>query len=214
MTGLGIQVWGLLLNGLRIGSWHSNVMELLEVLRVLGHSYRLASMGGGSGVVFSRFTLAFCTTLVAATVCKLAWQRPALQAFRGVRIRKRCRASEDELRPHDSIVRSRKKLMTGSPIIYWGQLIPKGVIHEIRHNRTSCCRCIFEHGRFRADKVGSESPARQDRNGSAATEQRQSERQRRWPNYIERHWQFAIRRLWRRNKQPQLSQLALFAAWP
>jgi hypothetical protein len=87
MTGLGIQEWGLLLNGLRIGFWHSNVMELLEVLRVLSHSYRLASMGGSSDVVFSRFTLGFCRTVVAATVCKLAWRRPALQAFCGVRIR-------------------------------------------------------------------------------------------------------------------------------
>ncbi len=81
MTGLGIQAWGLLLNGLRIGFWHGNVMDVLEILRVFGHSYRLASMGGSSVVVFSRFTLGFCWTVVVTTVFKRAWRMPALQAL-------------------------------------------------------------------------------------------------------------------------------------
>jgi hypothetical protein len=87
MTGLGIQALTLLLNGLRIGFGHNNVMELLEVLRIFAHSYRLASMGNGSGVVSGRFTLAFCRTVVAAVICKIAWRRPAVHAFRSVRIR-------------------------------------------------------------------------------------------------------------------------------
>ena len=87
MSALGIQAWALLLSGVRIGSWHSNVVELLEVLRVLGNSYRLASMGGSSCVFLSRFTLGFFTTVVAANTGKLTWRIPALQALRGLRIR-------------------------------------------------------------------------------------------------------------------------------
>ena len=87
MTGLGIQVWGLLLNSLRIDFWHGNFMELLDVLRVFGHSYRLASMGGDSGAVFGQFTLGFCSTVVAAALSKLARRTPAVLTVRGVRIR-------------------------------------------------------------------------------------------------------------------------------
>ena len=85
MTGLGIQAWALVLIGLRVGFRHNDVMELLEVLRVFAHSYRLASMGCGSAISFNRSMLCFCRTLVEAAMCKTAWQRPALQRFRGVK---------------------------------------------------------------------------------------------------------------------------------
>ena len=73
MIGLGIQALGLLTNGLRIGFWHSDVVELLEVVRVLGQSYRLASMGDSSCMVFGRFMFCFGRTVLAATLCKLVW---------------------------------------------------------------------------------------------------------------------------------------------
>jgi hypothetical protein len=60
-----------LLNGLRIGFWHTNALLLLEVLRVVCQSYGLASMGGNSGVVFGRFTIDFCRALVVTTLCQL-----------------------------------------------------------------------------------------------------------------------------------------------
>jgi hypothetical protein len=87
MTSLGIQAWVLLFNGFRTEFWHDNVMELLEVLRVFGNSYRLASMGGSSGVVFSRFTVCFCRTVVAGAASNLASRRSVLEALRNVRIR-------------------------------------------------------------------------------------------------------------------------------
>ena len=87
MSALGIQAWALLLSGVRIGSWHSNVVELLEVLRVLGNSYRLASVGGSSCVFLGRFALGFFRTVVAANTGKLTWRMTALQALRGFRIR-------------------------------------------------------------------------------------------------------------------------------
>jgi hypothetical protein len=87
MTCLGIQAWVLLLSGLRIAFWHSNVLELLEVLRVLGNSYRLASMGVSSGVVFGRFTLAFCRAVVMGAVCNLGSRCAVREILRNVRIR-------------------------------------------------------------------------------------------------------------------------------
>jgi hypothetical protein len=53
MTGLGIQVWALPLNGIRIAFGYMYLTELFDVLRILSNSYRLASTtGGGSGVVY------------------------------------------------------------------------------------------------------------------------------------------------------------------
>jgi hypothetical protein len=72
MTGLGIQAWALLLGGLRMAFWHSSVMELLEVLRVLANAYRLASPTGSSDVVYGRFAAGFCKTVIAGAVCNAA----------------------------------------------------------------------------------------------------------------------------------------------
>jgi hypothetical protein len=62
MTGLGIQAWLLSSIGIRT----------VFVLHILGNSYRLASLGVGSAVVYGRFTLGFCRTVVIGAVCNLA----------------------------------------------------------------------------------------------------------------------------------------------
>lgn len=71
MTGLGIQVWLMSLIGIRTALVHREIMEMLEVFHILGNSYRLASLGVGSAVVYCRFTLAFCWTVVVIAACNL-----------------------------------------------------------------------------------------------------------------------------------------------
>ena len=87
MTSLCIQAWVLPLIGIRSALAHSEIMEMLEVLDFLGNSYRLASSGGSSSVVYSRFTFDFCRAFAAGTACNLASRRSALQALRNVRTR-------------------------------------------------------------------------------------------------------------------------------
>ncbi len=72
MTGLGIQAWLMALIGIRTAFVHREIMEMLEVLHILSNSYRLASLGVGSAVVYCRFTLAFCRTVVVIAACNLA----------------------------------------------------------------------------------------------------------------------------------------------
>ena len=72
MSGLGVQAWVLLLAGLRMALCHSDVMQWLEIARVFGHSYRLASAGIGSGVMLGRFTVGFCKVVVAGAAGHLA----------------------------------------------------------------------------------------------------------------------------------------------
>jgi len=72
MTGLGIQAWLLPLIGVRSALLYCHVMEVLDAFHVLGNSYRLASLGVGSAVVYCRFTLAFCRTVVVVAACNLA----------------------------------------------------------------------------------------------------------------------------------------------
>ncbi len=83
MTGLGIQAWLLSLIGVRTAFVHREIMEVLELLHILGNSYRLASLGVGSAVVYGRFTLGFCRTVVVGAACNLASRWP-LQVLRGV----------------------------------------------------------------------------------------------------------------------------------
>jgi len=66
MTGVGLQA-ALPFIGSRSAFAHHEVMEILEVLHALGSSYRLASSGIGLGVVYARFTLAFCRAILAAS---------------------------------------------------------------------------------------------------------------------------------------------------
>jgi len=72
MTGFGIQAWLLSSIGIRTAFVHREIMEILELLHILGNSYRLASLGGGSAVVYGRFTLGFCRTVAVGAVCHLA----------------------------------------------------------------------------------------------------------------------------------------------
>ena len=72
MTGLGIQAWLLSSIGIRTAFAHREIIEMLEVLHILGNSYRLASLGVGSAVVYGRFTLDFCKAVVIGAVCNLA----------------------------------------------------------------------------------------------------------------------------------------------
>ena len=51
MTGFGIQAWLLSSIGIRTAFVHREIMEILELLHILGNSYRLASLGVGSAVV-------------------------------------------------------------------------------------------------------------------------------------------------------------------
>ena len=68
MTGLGIQAWGLLLIGIRSAFAHHEIMEMLEVLQILGNSFRLASVGVGSSLVYARFTFNFCRAIASAVL--------------------------------------------------------------------------------------------------------------------------------------------------
>jgi hypothetical protein len=63
---LGIQALAPLLNGIRTAFGHGDFMELLGALHILGNSYRLASMGAGSTMLYGRFTAGFCRTIVAS----------------------------------------------------------------------------------------------------------------------------------------------------
>lgn len=72
MTGLGVQAWLLSSIGIRSALAHREVMEMLEVLHMLGNSYHLASLGVSSAVVYGRFTLGFCRTIVVGAACNLA----------------------------------------------------------------------------------------------------------------------------------------------
>ena len=65
MTGAGFQVLMPLI-GLRPEGVGHDVMELIEIVRILGNSYRLASGGAGIGGVYGRFGL---------WACKLAMSR-------------------------------------------------------------------------------------------------------------------------------------------
>ena len=83
MTGLGIQAWLLSLIGIRTAFVHREILEMLELLHILGNSYRLASLGVGSAVVYGRFTLGFCRTVVIGAAYDLA-SRWSVQTFPGV----------------------------------------------------------------------------------------------------------------------------------
>jgi hypothetical protein len=85
MTGLGIQTWVLPLIGIRSALAHSELMEVLEVIHIVGNSYRLASLGVNSGIVYGRFTLDFCRTVAASIVWNVASRRSVFVAFRNVK---------------------------------------------------------------------------------------------------------------------------------
>jgi hypothetical protein len=67
MTGLVIQTWVLPLIGVRSALVYCQVMEVLDALRVLGNSYRLASLGVCSAAVYARFIFDFCRAAAASS---------------------------------------------------------------------------------------------------------------------------------------------------
>jgi hypothetical protein len=87
MTGLGIQAWVLSLIGVRAALSHREYLEILEVLRILCNSYRLASLGAGSTVIYGRFTFDFCRIIAAGTARNLASRQSVRQAIGSIRTR-------------------------------------------------------------------------------------------------------------------------------
>jgi len=71
MTILGIQTL-LPLVGIRSAFAQHEIMLILQVLHVLGNSYRLATLGSSSIVAHGRFTLGFCSVVVAVALNVLA----------------------------------------------------------------------------------------------------------------------------------------------
>src|SRR5205807_4504989 len=65
MTSAATLTWRLSMIGIRSSLAHQEIMEILEVLHVLGNSYRLACSGGGSGFLYVRFIYNFCRALAA-----------------------------------------------------------------------------------------------------------------------------------------------------
>lgn len=87
MTGLGIQAWVLSLIGIRSALAHRELLEMLEVLHILGNSYRLASMGAGSTVLYGRFTFDFCRTIAAGRARSFVSRQSVRKSIRNIRIR-------------------------------------------------------------------------------------------------------------------------------
>ncbi|WP_407154188.1 hypothetical protein [Bradyrhizobium sp. STM 3557] len=65
MTSFGIQALILPLIGFHAASIYHELLEALELARVLANSYRLASSGLGSGLIYGRFIFDFCKTVAA-----------------------------------------------------------------------------------------------------------------------------------------------------
>jgi hypothetical protein len=83
VTGLGIQMWVQLLNGIRMAFGHMYLTELSGFLQVLGNAYRLASTtDGGSGVVYGRFTVGFCRAIAARVICTIGDRAAVLSVTR------------------------------------------------------------------------------------------------------------------------------------
>ena len=75
MTGLGIHAWVLTLFGIRSALVHQEIATALEIVHVLGNSYRMASSGTVPGAVCSRLAITLCKAAVAGLVDRLAAQR-------------------------------------------------------------------------------------------------------------------------------------------
>ncbi|CCE10796.1 hypothetical protein BRAS3843_530008 [Bradyrhizobium sp. STM 3843] len=68
MTSIGIQTLMLPLIGIHSALIRHELMEMLEIARILGNSCRLASSEPGSSLMYGRFTFDFCKTVAAAPV--------------------------------------------------------------------------------------------------------------------------------------------------
>ena len=81
MTGSGIHAWVVLsLIGGRSAFAYQEIAPILEIIHVLGNSYRLASSGLVSSVLCGRFAMGFCRAVVIGVVSNLAAMAAELQA--------------------------------------------------------------------------------------------------------------------------------------
>lgn len=77
MIGADIQTWAPPLIGCGAAFAHQNVAPMLEMIHVLGNSYRLACSGLVSSVLYGRFATAFCrATFLVAAAGNSASRRP------------------------------------------------------------------------------------------------------------------------------------------
>jgi hypothetical protein len=60
MINIGIQALLLSHGGLHLTLTHHELMEMIEILRALGNSYRLAASEPGSGILYGRLAFNFC----------------------------------------------------------------------------------------------------------------------------------------------------------
>jgi hypothetical protein len=65
MINIGIQALLLSLLGIHPALTHHEFMEMVEIIRALGNSYRLAALEPGSGFLYGRFTFNFCRVVVS-----------------------------------------------------------------------------------------------------------------------------------------------------
>jgi hypothetical protein len=64
MINIGIQALLLSHGGLHLTLTHHELMEMIEILRALGNSYRLAASEPGSGILYGRLAFNFCRGVV------------------------------------------------------------------------------------------------------------------------------------------------------
>ncbi len=65
MTNAGLLTWMLPLIGIRSTFAHHEIMEVVELCRALGNSYRLASSEAGSTWLYCRVTFNFLKAIAA-----------------------------------------------------------------------------------------------------------------------------------------------------
>ena len=65
MSNFGIHALLLSLLGNHPALTHHEFMEVVEIVRALGNSYRLAALEPGSGFLYGRFTFNFCRVVVS-----------------------------------------------------------------------------------------------------------------------------------------------------
>ncbi|SEN94903.1 hypothetical protein [Bradyrhizobium sp. OK095] len=65
MSNIGIQALLLPLAGIHLMLTHHELMGMIEFVRALGSSYRLAASEPGSSLLYGRFAFNFCRSAVA-----------------------------------------------------------------------------------------------------------------------------------------------------
>jgi hypothetical protein len=65
MSNLGIHTLLLSLLGIHSALTHHEFMGMIEIVRALGNSYRLAALEPGSSFLYGRFAFNFCRVVVS-----------------------------------------------------------------------------------------------------------------------------------------------------